>query len=368
MIAITFRTQTTTPTSLRPTQQARYLRTPLPATQAKPQLYSQSFRSTADRLVVNKPPNTTHPGLGPGCYDLSKDGKSVCVKTEKRVGRGGAGVFLGPTNPFFLDWRAYMQQKLSPRDPPAPANRKNKPSGHYGKKVGGGDDSGGYGDGRRRCCSSRSSRSAAPPWPTCRKSPATPQRVSYTTTHKNIDWFRGKQQATSGGGREGRGSGRGPGQREEFRSQKCRIGGGGGERWRVLRLQNYTEKSTLYQMHQHEHKQHLHGRHQIRRPVSASAARRSASTGGHTPNPGYLSSPSPSGWRVVSSRPRSATTKRHLDGTREGVTTHACTATPGAPDFYSNLPSSGAFMQQRTRSKEVGETCYWRHQIMTRPK
>ncbi|CAN0146763.1 unnamed protein product, partial [Scytosiphon promiscuus] len=65
----------------------------------QPQHYSMSFRSTADRLVVNKPSSTTHEGVGPGCYDLSKDGKSIGVRTEKRVGRGRNGG-MGSTNQF----------------------------------------------------------------------------------------------------------------------------------------------------------------------------------------------------------------------------------------------------------------------------
>ncbi|CAM9722204.1 unnamed protein product, partial [Ectocarpus sp. 12 AP-2014] len=63
------------------------------------QHYSLSFRSKADRLIVNKPAKTTHEGIGPGCYDLSKDGKSVGVWTEKRVGRRGRGG-MGSTNQF----------------------------------------------------------------------------------------------------------------------------------------------------------------------------------------------------------------------------------------------------------------------------
>eukprot|EP00903_Cladosiphon_okamuranus_P016028 g14800.t1 len=76
---------------------------------AQPQHYSLSFRSKADRLVVNKPTGTTHEGLGPGCYDVSKDGKSVGVKTEKRVARSGCSG-KGSTNQFLVDWRAYMKR------------------------------------------------------------------------------------------------------------------------------------------------------------------------------------------------------------------------------------------------------------------
>lgn len=82
--------------------------------QASPQHYSQGFRSRADRLIVNKPLTTTPVDVGPGCYDLSKDGKSVGVRTEKRV-----CPFRVVANPFLTDWRTYMQlgstQSASPR-------------------------------------------------------------------------------------------------------------------------------------------------------------------------------------------------------------------------------------------------------------
>ncbi|CAM9146285.1 unnamed protein product, partial [Discosporangium mesarthrocarpum] len=53
--------------------------------QTSPVKYSQGFRSRTDRLVVNKPRKTTPEYIGPGSYDLSKDGRSVEVKTERRV-------------------------------------------------------------------------------------------------------------------------------------------------------------------------------------------------------------------------------------------------------------------------------------------
>ncbi|CAM9314024.1 unnamed protein product, partial [Choristocarpus tenellus] len=55
--------------------------------QASPVRYSQGFRSKSDRLVVNKPRNSTPEYIGPGCYDLTKDGRSIGIKTERRVAR-----------------------------------------------------------------------------------------------------------------------------------------------------------------------------------------------------------------------------------------------------------------------------------------
>lgn len=81
-------------------------------------LYSQSFRSKADRLVVNKPPNTTHSGIGPGSYDLTKDGKSVRVQVEKRVVRGGMNGSNVSTNPFLSDLRVYMSPRRSADERP----------------------------------------------------------------------------------------------------------------------------------------------------------------------------------------------------------------------------------------------------------
>ena len=80
--------------------------------QIQPLRYSHSFRSKADRLVFNKPPKTTHAGIGPGCYDLTKDGKSVSVKVEKRVDRGGTNRCDAMTNPFLSPWRALMQPRV----------------------------------------------------------------------------------------------------------------------------------------------------------------------------------------------------------------------------------------------------------------
>lgn len=75
---------------------------------------------------------TTPAYVGPGCYDLSKDGKSVAVQTEKRVRPSRVVV-----NPFLTDWRTYMQlgstQSASPR-----CNRAGDDGGKRVHRKGGG--------------------------------------------------------------------------------------------------------------------------------------------------------------------------------------------------------------------------------------
>lgn len=162
-----------------------------PGCQTQPQHYSLSFRSKADRLVVNKPSNTTHEGVGPGCYDLSKDGKSVGVKTEKRVGRRGSEG-RGPTNQYLVDWRAYMKRPPTAND------------GYGG--------SGGVGDGGRGSPRGKAEPSpqSAPHGP-----PETPKTVSYALTRQSESWAAarnwprvaaagraGKEEVETGGSRE----------------------------------------------------------------------------------------------------------------------------------------------------------------------
>lgn len=253
-----------------------------PACQRQPQHYSLSFRSRADRLVVNKPSGTTHEAVGPGCYDLSKDGKSIGVRTEKRVGRGGCGG-MGSTNQFLVDWRAYLK----------------RPPGMKDSCESGGGREGGRGGGCHRCRAGSGSHSGGgasshdhlgrrnldpAPSPALQGPPATPTLVPYTLPSQSESWpaARVRSPRAAVGRRdveEGKqGCSRGTGPRSSQKAGPSQHVSAEEEEHDFFpkRRQQQQQHQQQYQQHQQYQQQHrgdgLYGR--AKRPASAAPSLR----------------------------------------------------------------------------------------------
>lgn len=116
---------------------------------------------------MNKPAVTTHEGIGPGCYDVSKDGKSVRVKTEKRVIRGGCRG-QGSTNQFLVDWRAYMKRPPKVNDGYGACNCENED--------------------KRRRSASHERKAQPPPSSALHDIPGVPKTILYALSSQNESW------------------------------------------------------------------------------------------------------------------------------------------------------------------------------------